>query len=194
MLENRGFEYLSIPSIVSKETYLRQDSVPIDKVIKVTDDQYLAGSAEQGILEFFTGKHVDQSQFLYAKNQCFRNEDKPYHDLIRLKEFIKLEQFVICEEYQWKDSFDLLIENAIDFLDSYGIEYRIVDVTTRDPGYHVLKFDIEINTPYGWIESHSCSYFGEEQTRRFDITGCTHTLSNTGIASPRILLPFLGRL
>jgi seryl-tRNA synthetase len=192
LLENRGFEYLSIPSIVTKETYTRQDTIPVEKVIQVGEDQYLAGSAEQGILEYFTGQHLEESQHIYAKNQCFRNEDKPYQDLVRLKEFNKIEQFVICDKESWKSYFNLLMTNATDFLNRFNIEYRVIDVTDRDPGYHVLKYDIEIKTPkFGWIESHSCTYFSEEQSRRFEITGKTHTISNTGIASPRILLPFI---
>ena len=54
------------------------------------------------------------------------------------------------------------------------------------------KYDIEVKTKqYGWMETHSCTYFGEEQSKRFEITGATHTISNTGIASPRILIPFI---
>ena len=60
--------------------------------------------------------------------------------------------------------------------------------------HHVLKKDIEVlTTTYGWMETHSCTYFGEEQTKRFGITGLTHTISNTGVASPRILVPLLER-
>ena len=53
-------------------------------------------------------------------------------------------------------------------MDKYNIEYRVVDVTKLDFGYHVKKYDIEVKTKqYGWLETHSCSYFGEEQSKRF---------------------------
>jgi seryl-tRNA synthetase len=82
--------------------------------------------------------------------------------------------------------------NQIGFLKNNNIEYRLVDVTNTDKGYHKKKVDIEIFTKkYGWLETHSCSYFGDEQVKRFDIKGNIHTLSNTGVASPRILIPFL---
>ena len=53
-------------------------------------------------------------------------------------------------------------------MDKYNIEFRVVDVTKLDLGYHVKKYDIEVKTKqYGWLETHSCSYFGEEQSKRF---------------------------
>ena len=67
-------------------------------------------------------------------------------------------------------------------------------MTEKDEGYHLEKKDVEVLTEtYGWMETHSCSYFGHEQTRRFDIGGGMTTISNTAIASPRILVPFLER-
>lgn len=85
-----------------------------------------------------------------------------------------------------------MLENSLLFLKRHNIEYRLVDTTERDEGYHKLKYDIEVLTKeYGWLETHSCTYFGEEQSKRFGITGATHTISNTGIASPRILVPFI---
>ena len=85
-----------------------------------------------------------------------------------------------------------MLTNATSFLDKHNIEYRVVNVTKIDYGYHIKKYDIEVKTKqYGWLETHSCSYFDEEQSKRFGITGATHTISNTGIASPRILIPFI---
>jgi len=116
----------------------------------------------------------------------------------RLREFLKLEQFVFTTEPYAAKNFDLILELATNFLNDHGIEHRVVEVTTRDEGYHVKKVDVEVMTKtYGWMETHSCSYFGTEQTKRFNITHPMVkeivTLSNTGIASPRILIPFLER-
>ena len=192
-LIKEGFYYLSIPSLITKDTYERQAMIPWEKVFKIDDNFALAGSAEQGILELFKGLEVEECA-IYAKNQCFRSEPS-YNGLKHLREFIKLEQFVFCRENDTDYYFDKILGLAISFLKDNDIEYRVVDVTKRDPGYHKSKFDIEVKTKtYGWMETHSCSSFGEEQTRRFDITGATHTLSNTGIASPRILVPFLERI
>ena len=85
-----------------------------------------------------------------------------------------------------------MLDNSTNFLKDYSIKHRIVNVTNIDPGYHIKKYDIEIfSKNSGWVETHSCSYFGEEQTKRFNISGATHTISNTGIATPRILIPFI---
>lgn len=191
-LKKGGFIYHSIPSLVTKDTIERQGMISWEKVFKIDDNFALAGSAEQGILEQFKGASVYHHR-IYAKNQCFRNEPE-YEGLKRLREFQKIEQFVFCEDWAVKSNLEIILSTAQQFLTRHNIKYRTVNVTTRDPGYHVLKYDIEILTDtYGWMETHSCSYFGEEQTKRFNITGATHTLSNTGIASPRILVPFLER-
>lgn len=189
-LEERYLKYLSIPSAIRWDTFKRQDielSVPI---LGIDETHCLSGSAEQGILERFSNKEVSSSLY-YAKNQCFRNELK-YTDLHRVREFTKVEQYCFCTEDKWHQSFYMLLNNATEFLDLLDIKYRVVDVTERDPGYHIKKYDIEIETKqFGWMETHSCSYFGTEQSKRFNITGANHTISNTGIASPRILIPFI---
>ncbi len=191
MLESRGFSYLSIPSLMRAETLKRQE---IDVTsLGISKEQLLTGSAEQGILEYFTGQEVGEMR-IYAKNQCFRVEPK-YEGLVYCKEFLKLEQFCFTTEDKWKETFRCVMQNVVDFLEHYGVEYRIVEMTDIDKGYHLLKHDVQVKTKqYGWLETHSCTYFGEEQTKRYGITGTTHTISNTGVASPRILIPFIEKL
>ena len=190
MLEGMGFTYLSIPSLMTSNTLMRQE-IGVTS-LGISEEQLLTGSAEQGILEYFSDQEVKE-QLIYAKNQCFRREEE-YNGLKYCKEFIKLEQFCFCKEENWEANFDLFLRNAKEFLQKHDILYRVIDVTNRDIGYHKLKYDIEVLTKeYGWLETHSCTYFGEEQTKRFGITGATHTISNTGIASPRILVPFIER-
>ena len=104
-------------------------------------------------------------------------------------------QYVFCKENEWKDYFDLLIENGVNVLKHFDIKYRIVNVTDRDTGYHIKKYDIEVLTKtYGWMETHSCTYFGLEQSKRYNIKGSNHTLSCTGIATPRVLIPIIERI
>lgn len=187
-----GFRYLSVPSLVTRETYERQGVVAWEKVFRIDHQFALAGSAEQGILELFTDREALPEHF-YAKNQCFRAEPE-YEGMKRLREFIKLEQFVFCHPVDALDEFHKILNLSTTFLKDHGIKYRVLDVTERDLGYHKLKCDVEVYTnTYGWMETHSCSYFGSEQVRRFGIQGNVETLSNTGIASPRILVPFLER-
>jgi seryl-tRNA synthetase len=194
-LESKGYKYLSIPSTIKKDTFFRQEAMPPEKTLIIDDrthkhEHYLSGSSETGILEYFADSSVDPV-LIYAKNSCFRYEYE-YSDLRRVKEFIKVEQFCFCTKDTWEEKFDQLMENATSFLEKLGIEYRIVDMTEKDEGYHIKKYDIEVKTEaFGWVETHSCTYFGEEQTKRFNITGATHTISNTGVASPRVLIPLM---
>lgn len=195
-LKHSGFRQLSVPSTITRDTIDRQGVVPWENIIHVGHHHGLAGSAEQGILEMFQGQRVGQGKpelRLFADNQCFRNEEA-YVGLMYLREFRKLEQFVFCGRGNWEENFQLVLWMAEGLLNQFKVEHRVVDVTKRDRGYHILKKDIEVlTTTYGWLETHSCTYFGEEQTRRFGITGLTHTISNTGVASPRILVPLLER-
>lgn len=191
MLRSKGFKYLAVPEAVRTQVLYDQGVASNELAYWLDGSHLLNGSAEQGILDYFSGKTVPPMR-VYAYSHCFRREDNLF-DLVKLKEFKKIEQFAFCDT-NWKDEFEVIFTNATDFLRKHGIDFRIVDVTSRDSGYHVKKYDIEIKTrKHGWVESHSCTYFGEGQSKRLGIKGATHTMSNTGIASPRILIPFIER-
>lgn len=195
LLVAKGFRYLGVPTSTEARTLYNQNAATDQMAYWLDGHHCLNGSAEQGILEHFVGKTVDtlNPTRVYAFTHCFRREFELL-GLVRLKEFKKIEQFVLCDPRRWEDEFELVLTNATNFLSGYGIEHRIVDVTDRDSGYHVKKLDIEVNTrSYGWIESHSCTYFGEQQAYRMGIGGDIVTISNTGLASPRILIPFIER-
>ena len=151
----------------------------------------LSGSAEQGILEIFTGSIIDETCRVYAENQCFRMEDKLV-GAKTLNEFKKMELFVFCKGSNWESEYSRVLFMAQVLLNELDIKWRTVD-KTNDPGYHTKKTDIEVWTEqYGWMETHSCTYFADEQSRRFGITGSNnHTISCTAVASPRILIPII---
>ena len=197
VLSAAGYHYLAVNSLVRLETLERQglSSTYIQSVPGTSEPLALAGSAEQGILEYFADSVVEQPLKLYAYNHCFRNEDR-YLPYLRLNEFRKMEQYVFTRPEQWLMDFDETLGHVTQFLNRFDIEYRVVNCTERDSGYHRHKVDVEINTPlYGWVESHSLTYFGTEQSQRFGITDAGgeywHTISATAIAAPRILLPFI---
>lgn len=191
MLLSKGFQYLSLPSAGSWEVIEKQEVVTKEYSLGIDDRQALFGSAEQAFLEYFQNLEVKEERLLFSLNECFRNE-QDLDGLVRLREFKKLEQYCFCKPENAEKYFNLLLNNSAEFLEKHGIEYRIVDKTLEDPGYHIKKYDIEVKTKkYGWLETHSCTYFGEEQTKRLNIKGGLHTISNTGIASPRILIPFM---
>jgi seryl-tRNA synthetase len=194
LLRSKDFKYLAVPESISTETFHKQAAATNELAYWLDGNHMLNGSAEQGVLDYFANCFLTEPMRIYAFTHCFRRESK-LEGLVRLKEFKKIEQFVFCREQNWREEFDLVLHNATDFLVKQGIEYREVDVTKRDLGYHKYKIDIEIKTKtYGWVESHSCTYFGNEQCRRLGITGVDCTISNTGISSPRILIPLLEKL
>lgn len=192
-LEKQGFNYLSVPTSITSDTFFKQEAATDSWILDTKDRQFLGGSAEQGILEYFTNKTVETMK-IYSRNTCFRKEDK-YEDLIRVKEFTKIEQYIFCEERDWVRAFELLLHGGAYILKKLGIEYRFRDVTQQDKGYHLKKVDIEVLTKkYGWMETHSCTYFGTEQSKRYNINGSNHTLSCTGIATPRVLIPLIEQM
>ena len=193
MLLQKGYKYLSLPSAGSWDVIEKQEVVTREYSLGIDERQALFGSAEQGFLEYFQNKEVLEEQCYFSLNECFRNEQQ-LEGLMRLREFKKLEQYCFCKKENADKYFEELLNNSIKFLENHNIEYRVVDRTKQDPGYHIKKYDIEVKTKkYGWMETHSCTYFGEEQTKRLNIKGGLHTISNTGIASPRILIPFIER-
>lgn len=194
MLLEKGYKYLSLPSAGSWDVVEKQEVVTCEYSLGIDERQALFGSAEQGFLEYFQNKEIMEEMFMFSFNECFRNEQS-LDGLQRLREFKKLEQYCFCKKENADKCFNELLNNSISFLEKHNIKYRVVDKTKEDPGYHLKKYDIEVWTKkYGWMETHSCTYFGDEQTKRLNIGGGFYTISNTGIASPRILIPFIERM
>lgn len=190
-LEARGLTYLATPSLMPAATFVDQEVIDVPtQVVGFDGETGLTGSAEQGLLERFRGQEVEP-QRVYARNQCFRAE-AAYEGLVRCREFEKVEQFAFSFADEQETAFEELLQNGYDFVEQLGLIPRITDRTLLDPGYHLKKYDIEVWTgTYGWLETHSCTLFGREQTRRFGISGADCTVSNTGVAAPRILVPLM---
>jgi seryl-tRNA synthetase len=139
---------------------------------------------------------------------CFRREAGTYGKdtagLYRIHQFDKVEQVVICrndveESKKWHQA---ILQNAEDVLQALALPYRVVFVCSGDLGQgQAAKFDIETWMPsrnsYG--ETHSASRFYDFQARRLNLryrdedgkVKFCHTLNNTVIASPRILIPLM---
>jgi seryl-tRNA synthetase len=175
------------------------------------DDLYLIGTSEVSVMGF----HADETLELSAlprkycgTSSCFRREAGTYgkdtHGLYRIHQFEKVEQVVLCEADQDKAMalFEEIRKNAEDVLQALKLPYRVMDVCTGDMGRgKVFMQDIETWMPsrnsYG--ETHSCSYLGDFQTRRLNTKykaadgtkKFCHSLNNTCIASPRILIPII---
>lgn len=179
-----------------------------------SDDLHLIGTSEVTVCSYHKDEivDVDKLPLRYAGySACFRREAGTYgkdtKGLYRVHQFEKVEQVVLCKADQDEalKMFEEIRQNAEDVLHALNLPYRVIDVCTGDMGKgKVFMQDIETWMPsrdsYG--ETHSCSYLGDFQARRLNIryddvrdgTPCRlycHTLNNTCIASPRILIPII---
>ncbi len=174
------------------------------------DDLHLVGTSEVTVCSYHKDEVLKEEALpkRYAGySACFRREAGTYgkdtKGLYRVHQFEKVEQVVLCEADQ--DAalklFEEIRTNAEEILQALELPYRVIDVCTGDMGKgKVFMQDIETWMPsrnaYG--ETHSCSYLGDFQARRLNIKydakdgkKFVHTLNNTCIASPRILIPII---
>lgn len=180
-----------------------------EKMIE-SDHLYLVGTSEVSVASYHRGETLTKAELpkrYCGISNCFRREAGTYgkdtHGLYRIHQFQKVEQVILCENDD-ETSVSLheeILGNAEEVLQALELPYRVVDVCTGDMGQgQIYKNDIETWMPsrdsYG--ETHSCSTFHEFQSRRLNIRyqdgddkRFVHTLNNTCIASPRILIPLL---
>ena len=213
-LRGRGLEPLSTTALVRPETLVGSGHFPggEDQVYKVEGDELmLAGTAEVPVNSLYAGEQLagEQLPLAYAAvSAAFRSEagsaGRDVRGLIRVHEFRKVEQYVLirADEEEALGWFARILENAEAMLRALELPYRVVQNCTGDMGAgKVLMYDLETWVPSEGLyrETHSCSYLGDWQARRTglryrDESGklvYAHTLNNTGIATPRILVPLL---
>jgi seryl-tRNA synthetase len=205
----KGFSPMIVPSLVNRETLLGTGYLPQgeDDLYKTQDDTYLAGTGEVSTMSYHSGEVLDKSELpkkYLAYSPCFRREagshSKDTKGLIRVHEFHKLEQVVLCEASH-EESVRLheeLTANAEEILQDLKIPYHVVINCGGDLGLgQVKKYDIEAWVPSQntYRETHSSSYFHDFQTRRLNIKykdgekkNYAHSLNNTALAFPRILV------
>ena len=172
---------------------------------------YLAGTSEVPVTSFHSGETLDEKDLplLYCGvSTCYRREagaaGRDTKGLYRIHQFNKVEQVVICanDAAESLEHHHFIRNNAEEILQALGLPYRVVNVCTGDLGMGQLqKFDIECWMPSrnGWGETHSASRFHEYQSRRMNLRYRSadgklrfcHTLNNTAIATPRVLIPIL---
>lgn len=213
LLTKKGFALFTAPSLVRGITLIGTGWLPQgkDEVYKVEDDLFLAGTAEVPTMGMFEDEILEENKLpmrLAAFSPCYRSEAGSYgkdtKGLYRLHEFMKIEQVVLCradheESVRWHEE---LTKNAEELVQALGLPYRVVVNCGADLGLgQVKKYDIECWIPsqkkYG--ETHSSSYFHDFQTRRLNIRyrdsdgklHFAHSLNNTMIATPRILISLL---
>ncbi len=207
---DKGFTPIIPPIIDRKESFLGTGFIPQgeEDLYKTQDGEYLAGTSEVPIMGFYSGEIIDKKLFplkYLGFSPCFRREagshGKDTKGLIRVHEFYKMEQVVLCEanhEISVK-MHEEINRNTEEFIESLEIPYHTVINCGGDLGLgQVKKYDIELWVPKEnkYREISSASYFHDFQTRRFNIrykdeTGkmnYAHSLNCTAIPTPRILV------
>jgi len=205
----KGFEPLITPSLVRRETFLGTGYLPQSEedLYKTQDGEYLSGTAEVATMGYYMNETLEKSQLpvkFVSYSPCFRREagshSKDTKGLIRVHEFFKWEQVVLCEASHTESVrlHEELTQNAEEFLQLLNLPYHVVVNCGGDLGLgQVKKYDIEAWMPSQstYRETHSSSYFHDFQTRRLatrykDEAGklhFAHSLNNTAVAMPRIL-------
>ena len=214
MMIERGFCPMLVPVLVREEVMYGTGYFPVGRdqaYLCERDNLSLVGTAEVPLTACHGEEILEEEELplkMVAQSTCFRREagaaGKDTYGLYRIHLFDKVEQVIVCrnDEEVSQEHHQEILRNAEDVVQALELPYRVVNVCTGDLGQgQVQKYDIETWMPsrnsYG--ETHSASRFYEFQARRMNLRYKTaqkknvfcHTLNNTVIASPRILIPIL---
>ncbi|HEX7930592.1 MAG TPA: serine--tRNA ligase [Sphingomicrobium sp.] len=213
-IADAGFTPITVPSMAREQAFLNQGQFPghREETYEVpADELWLGGTAEVALTSLHSGEIIegDKLPILYAGySPCFRREagsaGKDVRGLLRVHQFVKVEQYVICDADDavsagWHAR---LLELAEGMLQALEIPYQVIETSTGDMGLGKFRMnDIESWVPSlnKYRETHSCSTLHDWQARRANIryrgsdgkVRFAHTLNNTALASPRILVPLL---
>ncbi len=209
-----GFTLMTVPALARPQAFVATGHFPgheEEAYHMPADELYLAGTGEIALTSLHSGEIIDAEQLpiLYAGySPCFRREagsaGRDVRGLLRVHQFYKLEQYVICrddpeESARWHQR---LLANAEGMLQALEIPYQVIEASTGDMGNGKFRMnDIESWVPSlgKYRETHSCSTLHDWQARRANLrwrdeerkVRFTHTLNNTALASPRVLVPLL---
>jgi len=207
-VKKKGFEIMNVPVLVKEEVLLSSGFFPFGKedIYQVNeDDRFLAGTSEASLVHYHANEVLDEKdlpRFLSGITSCFRKEAGTYgkdtKGIIRVHQFNKVEQVVLCAEKDAKKMFDFILGISEEIIKALKIPYRLIQICTGDLGPKNAKMvDLEVWFPGQdkYRETHSCSYLTDYQGRRANIKykdkkgdkRFVHTLNNTAIATPRIL-------
>lgn len=210
----RGYKPMVVPLLMRDEAMRGTGYYPgaEEQTYRMERDELnLAGTAEVPLTAYYMGELLSEDMLpikFVALSSCFRREagaaGKDTYGLYRIHQFDKVEQVVIGENDEAKSIayHQEILANSEAVLQALNLPYRVVNVCTGDLGRgQVQKFDIETWMPSrnSFGETHSASRFYEFQARRMNLRYRTakkqnlycHTLNNTVIASPRVLIPIL---
>ena len=208
---NRGFTYCIPPFMIRSDvvtgvmSFAEMDAM----MYKIEgEDLYLIGTSEHSMIGKFIDQIIPEDQLPYtltSYSPCFRKE-KGAHGIeekgvYRIHQFEKQEMIVICKPEDSKMWFDKLWQNTVDLFRSMEIPVRTLECCSGDlADLKVKSIDVEAWSPRQkkYFEVGSCSNLGDAQARRLRIRVngkdgkyFAHTLNNTVVAPPRMLIAFL---
>lgn len=209
---NRGFTYCVPPFMIRSNvvtgvmSFAEMDAM----MYKIEgEDLYLIGTSEHSMIGKFIDQILDEKalpQTLTSYSPCFRKE-KGAHGLeergvYRIHQFEKQEMIVVCKPEESPMWFDRLWQNTVDLFRSLDIPVRTLECCSGDlADLKVKSVDVEAWSPRQkkYFEVGSCSNLGDAQARRLKIRVkaedgtkyLAHTLNNTVVAPPRMLIAFL---
>jgi len=211
-LNQRKFQFLTPPDLVKEDAMIGTGFFPTDEqeVYKIEKDGlFLAGTAEVGLASFHSGEIIDEkdlSLYYAAFSTCFRREAGAYGKIakgvFRVHQFNKVEMFVLATPEKSNQEHEELTKISEEILKDLELPYEVVINCIGDLGFPNRKrYDINTWMPYwnDYRETHSASNDGDFQARRLGIRyrgkdgkiGYCHTINNTAIASPRIIVAIL---
>ena len=208
---DRGFTYCVPPFMIRSNvvtgvmSFAEMDAM----MYKIEgEDLYLIGTSEHSMIGKFIdtiNKEEDLPYTLTSYSPCFRKEKGAHgieeRGVYRIHQFEKQEMIVVCKPEDSKMWFDKLWQNTVDLFRSMDIPVRTLECCSGDlADLKVRSLDVEAWSPRQkkYFEVGSCSNLGDAQARRLKIrvTGengkyFAHTLNNTVVAPPRMLIAFL---
>ena len=207
---NKGFTPVLPPILDRKEAFMGSGYLPQgeDDLYKTQDGDFFAGTSEVPIMAYHSDEIMSLEELpkkYLGFSPCYQREagshSKDVKGLIRVHEFYKLEQVVLCEASHTESVklHEEINRNTEEFIESLGIPYHTVVNCGGDLGLgQVKKYDIELWVPKEgkYREISSASYFHDFQTRRSGIKykdtegkmRFAHSLNCTAIPTPRILV------
>lgn len=209
---DRGFVYYIPPFMIRSEvvTGVMSFTEMENMMYKIQDeDLYLIGTSEHSMIGKFIDTIIDEEdlpQTLTSYSPCFRKEVGAHgieeRGVYRIHQFEKQEMVVVCKPEDSPQWFVKLYKNAVDFFRTLNIPVRVLECCSGDlADLKVKSVDVEAWSPrqQKYFEVGSCSNLGDAQARRLGIrvrskekgNYFAHTLNNTVVAPPRMLICFL---
>ena len=208
---DRGFTYYIPPFMIRSDvvTGVMSFAEMENMMYKIEgEDLYLIGTSEHSMIGKFIDTIIDEEQLpqtLTSYSPCFRKEVGAHgieeRGVYRIHQFEKQEMIVVCKPEDSKHWYDQLWKNSVDFFRSLDIPVRTLECCSGDlADLKVKSCDVEAWSPRQkkYFEVGSCSNLGDAQARRLGIRiqgkegkYFAHTLNNTVVAPPRMLIAFL---